>query len=251
MSVNSPRTRYPAELPTGTEVASYARYEDAAVAVDTLEKAGFPLAAVTIAGSDLHMIEKVVGKLTPARVALTGAGQGLTWGLLMGIFAIFALPQGGSIVALIAVAIGILAGVLISVVMWATSTKKRTFFSHSAMVASRYAILVTEQVDRAHNILAGASGNTAPSPQKPTRLTQSARPPRTYSDAQNQSRASQRNPASNVTGVPKDKENEPKKRASLEPPKFGVRLDDTQNRASQENTPGPGDPEPGSKTPKA
>ncbi|WRS29155.1 general stress protein [Actinomycetaceae bacterium MB13-C1-2] len=249
MSVNSPRTRYPAELPTGTEVASYARYEDAAAAVDTLQREGFPLASVTIAGSDLHLIEKVMGKLTPARVALTGAGQGLTWGLLMGIFSILALPQGGSIVALIAVSIGILAGVLISVVMWATSTRKRTFFSHSAMVASRYAILVTEQVDRAYSILAGARGNTAPRPQRPTRLAQNDRTPRTYSDAQKESGA-KASVAPNATDSSRGSGNEPKKRSTLEPPKFGVRLDDAQRRESSESTSDSGQSEPENETPK-
>lgn len=234
MSVNSPRMRYPAELPTGTEVASYTRYEDAAVAVDTLEKAGFPISSVTIAGSDLHMVEKVMGKLTPARVALTGAGQGLTWGLLMGLISILALPQGGSIVAMIAIAMGVLAGVLISVVVWATNSRRRTYFSQSTVVASRYAVLVAEQADRAHNLLSNTQGNVPPKLRQPTRLTQVARPPRTYSEAQRE-----------ATG----EDREPTKRTSLEPPKYGVRLSDEQNEESVDSKSGSGEPEPGDNEP--
>lgn len=223
MSVNSPRTRMLATMPTGTEVAAYRNYEDAVRAVEKLGQGDFPLNAVTIAGSDLHTSEQVMGRLTAARVALSGGTQGLTWGLLMGFISLVMVPQAGPFVALVAIAIGVLAGVLMAVIMWAANPNKRSFYARSSLVAARYAILVTEQADKAHSLLAGTEGKLAPGSGHPVRhhQTQVARPaPRTYSQAQSaQAEDSGRSSGEGANvRVPR---NDPS-----EPPKFGVRLGD-------------------------
>lgn len=223
MSVNSPRPNLMAELPKGTEVASYAKYQDATAAVEALESADFPIGSVTIAGSDLHLVENVLGRLTAARVAIAGAGQGLTWGLFMGLFALIALPEAGPYVALIAISIGVLAGVLLNVFFWSISAKKKSFNSQSSLVASRYAILVSEQADKAHQILSGSRGNVPTQLRTQTqRKTVVARPtPRTYSEATRDAREGSENAGTS----------EQKKKVSG-PPMYGVRLSDTEEAKS-------------------
>ncbi len=213
MSFNPARGAFQGQMPAGTQVALYKTHQEASAAVDKLGEEDFPLAAVTIAGSDLHVVEQVMGRLTPARVALTGAGQGLTWGLLMGFFSLLAWPTAGVYIAMIAVAMGVLIGVLLNVVMWAASRNKRTFYSRSSMVASRYAVLVTEQVDRAFKILSGSPGNISEGPKRPSRLV--ATPVVSHGSAAESSR-------------------EQRYQSRLgEPPKYGVRLGDPQDPSNE------------------
>ena len=46
------------QMPTGTEVASYETYAQARAGVDFLSDAGFDVSAITIVGSDLHLVER-------------------------------------------------------------------------------------------------------------------------------------------------------------------------------------------------
>ena len=57
------------QMPTGTEVASYETYAQARAGVDFLSDAGFDVSAITIVGSDLHLVERVKGRLTIARAS--------------------------------------------------------------------------------------------------------------------------------------------------------------------------------------
>ena len=74
------------KMPTGTEVASYQTYAQARAAVDFLSDSGFDVSSITIVGTDLHMVERVTGRLTIARASLSGASSGALWGALMGMF---------------------------------------------------------------------------------------------------------------------------------------------------------------------
>jgi len=66
-------------------IARYDRYEDAQRAVDRLSDAGFPVEGVEIVASDLHLIERVTGRLTTAGAAMAGAGSGAWFGLFVGL----------------------------------------------------------------------------------------------------------------------------------------------------------------------
>ncbi len=199
MSANSPRQMRLGKMPTGTQVAQYKTYEQAVAGVDKLAAEHFPLASVTIVGSDLHAVEQVGGKLTPGRIATVGAGQGLTWGLLMGLITLVAVPDIGPYVAIVAVIMGVLAGILLNVIGWSISPKKRRFYGRTSMVASRYAILVSEQPDRAHGLLQGTDGNLGASTRSSPRTA--------VSGAQQPSRTTS-------------------ERKAAKPPQFGVRLSD-------------------------
>src|SRR3712207_4084223 len=75
----------------GVQVGSFDSYERAQAAVDHLSDQKFPVENVTIIGSDLRQVERVLGRLTTGRVVAAGAAGGAWWGLfvglLLGIFA--------------------------------------------------------------------------------------------------------------------------------------------------------------------
>src|SRR2546421_231090 len=66
-------------------VGSYSKYEGAQRAVDFLSDDKFPVERTAIIGSDLKMVETVLGRLTKGRAALAGAGSGAWFGLLVGL----------------------------------------------------------------------------------------------------------------------------------------------------------------------
>lgn len=146
-------------MPDGTEIAAYRSYVEASKAVDTLIEAGFPPRAVTIVGSNVHVVEKVVGKLSPGRVAVMGAGRGMTWGLLLALVVMLTSDNIPVFIPLLAVVAGIGAGVLLSVITWATSRNSKGFAAQAQLVATRYAILTSEQNDRAYQLLERTPGN--------------------------------------------------------------------------------------------
>src|SRR3954465_6880148 len=69
----------------GVQVGSYDSYEQAQAAVDYLSDEKFPVENVTIVGTDLRMVEKVLGRLTTGRAIAAGAAGGAWWGLFVGL----------------------------------------------------------------------------------------------------------------------------------------------------------------------
>ncbi len=259
MAFNRMPARHP-EMPSGTEVAAFRTHQEASAAVEKLADNQFPINTVTIVGSDLHMAEKVLTKLTPAKVALTGATQGLTWGLFMAIFVILFYPQAVAFVPMIAIVVGVLLGMLLSTAAWALNKNRGTFAAQSSLVATRYAILVTEMPDRAFNILAGMPGNMSSQPRRPVRRE----PARTYThggaDFSAPAQSTRSTPVSSsvrgegdgdedgtrwdsVAGQPRQTADTPAERGERKPteygsrpdevPRFGVRISDAERERRQ------------------
>ncbi|ROS76849.1 general stress protein [Cellulomonas sp. PhB143] len=145
MSMSRPNT--PLKVPTlprGDVVATYTSYLEAQKAVDYLADSRFAVEYVTIVGSDLKMVERVIGRLTYGRVALAGVASGAWFGLFVGLLLVlFGSASGGSAGGLIvtAIALGAGFGLLFSVLTFAMSGRKRDFTSSSQIVASDYSIL--------------------------------------------------------------------------------------------------------------
>ena len=76
-------------VPRGDVVGSYNSYLDAQKAVDYLADQQFPVQMVSIVGNDLKMVERVTGRLTYPRVALSGALSGMWFGLFVGVMLSF------------------------------------------------------------------------------------------------------------------------------------------------------------------
>ena len=164
-------------MPNGTEVASYATYLEAQGAVDYLSDTGFDVKSITIVGTDLHMVERVTGRLTMGRVAASGAGSGALWGTFMGLMLSFAsTSQSGALWILVGLVGGALFGVVMSAMFYAAAGGRRDFTSQSQVVASRYAVLASADVDKAFELLQKTPGNqmrptprrTRPVPSGPT-----------------------------------------------------------------------------------
>lgn len=134
-------------MPAGNEIAVYSNYLAAQKAVDALSDAGFEVQTVTIVGHDLHMVERVTGRLTYPRVAFAGFASGAWFGLFVGL--LMSLFSGGTEVSgagqfgaiLPAMLIGGGFGLLFSVISYALQRGKRDFTSQSQIVAARYVLL--------------------------------------------------------------------------------------------------------------
>jgi hypothetical protein len=137
-----------------TTVATYGTYADAARAVDYLSDNAFPVEKVSIVGTDLRLVEKVLGRLTVARAAgagaLSGAWLGLFVGLLFGIFS----SSSWLAVLLSAVLIGAVWGGVFGAVAHSMTGGRRDFTSTRRLEASQYAVTVAaEQADEARQLL--------------------------------------------------------------------------------------------------
>ncbi|HEY0187689.1 MAG TPA: general stress protein [Cellulomonas sp.] len=133
-------------LPQGETIASYGTYLEAQRAVDHLSDKQFPVQLVTIVGTELKMVERVTGRLSYPRVALTGFGSGAWFGMFVGLLFVLNSANGGILLTSILVGGGF--GLLLSVILYATTGGKRDFTSQSQIVASQYAVLC--QRERAH-----------------------------------------------------------------------------------------------------
>ena len=142
--------------PTGVPVGSYETYEAAQRAVDFLSDQSFPVQHVSIVGSDLKMVENVLGRLTRGRAAAAGAASGAWFGLFVGVLLSLFVDEDANVLGLIlsALAYGAVFGAIFGFVGHALSRGKRDFTSRSKIVASSYEIRCTwAEADQAREIL--------------------------------------------------------------------------------------------------
>lgn len=158
----SPQAQRMPTGPTGRSIASYATYAEAQTAVDFLSDEEFPVQHVSIVGTDLRMVERVLGRLTYGRVALAGLGSGAWIGLLIGlILLLFSPPETGLVTLLPAVVIGAGFGILFSLFSYALTRGRRDFTSVSQIVASRYAVFCADEHAAAARDVLGRNSQVA------------------------------------------------------------------------------------------
>jgi hypothetical protein len=138
----------------GVPVGSYDNYAAAQAAVDHLSDNRFPVERTAIVGTDLRLVENVLGRLTTGRAALAGAASGAWFGLLIGLlFAIFSVSAWWSVL-LAAVLIGALWGAVFGAIAHAMTGGRRDFTSRSSLQAGQYVVTVDpEYVDQARQLL--------------------------------------------------------------------------------------------------
>ncbi|MBO1266755.1 general stress protein [Arthrobacter cavernae] len=129
-------------VPQGDTVGSYASYLDAQKAVDYLADQQFPVQLVSIVGNDLKMVERVTGRLSYPRVAMSGALSGMWFGLFVGVMLSFFAPAGGAFSIVTSVLMGAAFFMLFGIVTYATQRGKRDFTSTSQVVATNYDVIV-------------------------------------------------------------------------------------------------------------
>ena len=147
MSVpNQPRGAAALTIPTGVELGSYTRYEDAQRAVDHLSDNDFPVRKVSIVGEDLRMVERITGRLDYGRVAASGAATGAWFGVMMAIVMWIVVGGFGLVDFLVPVVVGAAFGILLGVGSYALRPKTRDFTSSSTVVARRYTVIADPSV---------------------------------------------------------------------------------------------------------
>lgn len=146
------------DIPRGQVVGTYDTYLEAQRAVDFLADKQFPVQHVSIVGSDLRMVENVLGRLTRGRAAAAGAATGAWFGLFVGVLLSVFAEDGTNVFWLIvsAVIYGAVFGAVFGFVGHAMSGGRRDFTSRSKIVASSYEVRCTwAEADRAREVLAG------------------------------------------------------------------------------------------------
>jgi hypothetical protein len=132
-------------VPTGDTVGSYTSYLDAQKAVDYLADQQFPVQMVSIVGNELKMVERVTGRLSYPRVALSGALSGMWFGLFVGVMLSFFAPSPGYFSILTSVLMGAAFFMLFGIVTYAMQRGKRDFTSTSQVVATNYDVIVSPE----------------------------------------------------------------------------------------------------------
>ncbi|MFE4227628.1 general stress protein [Arthrobacter sp. NPDC056886] len=130
-------------VPRGDVVGSYNSYLDAQKAVDYLADQQFPVQMVSIVGNELKMVERVTGRLTYPRVALSGALSGMWFGLFVGVMLSFFSTTPGYFSIVTSVLMGAAFFMLFGIVTYAMQRGKRDFTSTSQVVATNYDVVVS------------------------------------------------------------------------------------------------------------
>ncbi|QSB16602.1 hypothetical protein JQS43_10175 [Natronosporangium hydrolyticum] len=148
-------TDLPVEQTRRVTVATYGDYASAQRAVDFLSDNQFPVDRTAIIGTDLRLVETVLGRLTVGRAALQGTAVGAWFGLFIGLlFGIFAV-SGWLAVVIAGVLIGALFGAIFGALAQAFTRGQRDFSSRRSLVAAHYDVTVDgEYAEQASRLLA-------------------------------------------------------------------------------------------------
>ena len=153
-SANLLSLEYPQSLVT------YDEYGAAQKAVDFLSDREFPVQNCMIVGTDLKQVERITGRLTNGRVAALGAMSGLWLGLFVGLILSF-FGEGDNELAMIvsAALMGAAFGCIWSLLGYLATRGQRDFSSVSAVVATKYEVLVEHKLlAKAQELLAELPG---------------------------------------------------------------------------------------------
>ena len=140
-------------------LATYDDYAAAQRAVDYLSDNHFPVENCMIVGTELKQLERVTGRLTTGRVAVSGAMSGLWFGLFIGL--LFSFFGSGNTLAeiLSTMVLGLVFGMIWSLVGYGITRGQRDFSSITQVVATKYEVLVEHKVAaQARELLAKLPG---------------------------------------------------------------------------------------------
>jgi hypothetical protein len=135
-------------------VATYTDYASAQRAVDYLSDNKFPVEQTAIVGTNLRLVENVLGRTTVGRAALAGAAGGAWFGLFIGLlFGIFADTNWFAVV-LAGLLIGAVWGAIFGAIAQAATRGQRDFTSRSTLTAGEYAVSVAaDHAEQARQLL--------------------------------------------------------------------------------------------------
>lgn len=130
-------------LPDGTEVASYGSYEEALAALEVLASNDFEVEQVSVVGTDLYSVERIMGRVTWARAVSSAVMNGALWGAMIGI--VLSINQGNTMVWVGACMLaGAFMTACLSTSLFFMRRRRRDFYSQSQVVAGRYAVIIAK-----------------------------------------------------------------------------------------------------------
>jgi hypothetical protein len=130
-------------------------YADAQKLVDHLSDQEFPVENIMIVGTDLKQVERVTGRLTTGKIALAGIASGAWLGLFVGLILSLFGDDSVLVTVLATILMGMLFGLVWSLIGYAATRGRRDFSAVSAVVATRYEVLVEHKhLARAQELLA-------------------------------------------------------------------------------------------------
>ena len=147
----------PPGLAHGRSIASFTSYVDAQRAVDYLSDNGFPVQNLTIVGSDLRQVERVLGRMTKWKAALAGAGTGAWFGALVGLLLSLFADSGTAVLVIIlwGLLYGAVFGAVWGFIAHLFTFGERDFSTFGVTVATRYDVYSTpEHAAQAADMLA-------------------------------------------------------------------------------------------------
>lgn len=141
-------------------LVTYDDYAAAQKAVDFLSDREFPVQNCMIVGTELKQVERITGRLTNGRVAGLGAMSGLWLGLFVGlILSLFGEGENELAMIVSAALMGAAFGCIWSLIGFAATRGQRDFSSVTAVVATRYEVLVEHKLlAQAQTLLAELPG---------------------------------------------------------------------------------------------
>jgi hypothetical protein len=139
----------------GVSVASYPTYAQAQRGVDYLSDNQFPVEHSAIVGTDLSLVERVLGRMTTGKAALGGLATGAWFGLFIGVMFSLFTRRNAFAVIFTGLAFGAVWGAIFGALAHAMTRGMRDFISRSSLAARSYAILVdAAHADQARTMLA-------------------------------------------------------------------------------------------------
>ena len=140
-------------VPT-VSVATYPDYAQAQKAVDYLSDNKFPVEKTSIVGTDLRLVETVLGRLTTLRAAGAGAASGAWFGLFIGLLLGIFSNSNWFAVIFVCLIIGAIWGAIFGAIAQAATGGRRDFTSRSSLQASQYGVVVeADAADEARALL--------------------------------------------------------------------------------------------------
>lgn len=135
-------------------LGSYPTYARAQSVIERLADQQFEVETTEIIGNDLHMVEQVTGRLTWPRALIGGIGSGAWFGLFVGLLIDILTTVSFGRALLFGLAWGVIFGGVYAAVSYGLTAGRRDFTSRSAIVPSRFEVLVAAtHSDRAHALL--------------------------------------------------------------------------------------------------
>ena len=153
----------PPSVPAGAEpagsrptvtIATYQNYAEAQRLVDYLSDNQFPVQHTSIVGTDLRLVENVLGRMTTGRAALAGMASGAWFGLFIGLLLGIFTSSNWFAVIITTLLIGAAWGAIFGALAHAATGGRRDFTSRSQLQASSYAVNVdAEHADQARHMV--------------------------------------------------------------------------------------------------